>query len=344
MPIGKISEVADAYEALREQVEQETTQELFSWEFHLAFYVSMGAISPAECDIPIPKRNQAMVGNGHSMRVAAEISENIFRTTERSFTVNDPFVSEELTDKAVKCLRVGKMLQFAMEADFAFGESVFESCPEFPSKEFGKYLLWQKEAIAWIDGHPALMIEGQSARGHDAVHVRMVLHSLSPAMEHAKETDLGTQMFGITSGFDEGFGTEAQQHRVDQFLVLECELRQQARHGEDDVSVGHRKKFFPSPLDPAPAGVGLTFRAVPITARVIGGAGISATSTLVEMPAESGGPAAFDSSQDLDMLRGNPLAAAFDETFSRGADDIGHLQAWPVHLWLLCLGCFFWCR
>jgi hypothetical protein len=94
VPIGKISEVADAYEALREQVEQETTQELFSWEFHLAFYVSMGAIPPAECDLAIFEGNQAAIGNGHAMGVVPEIAEYILRAAKRPFAVSHPFMAK----------------------------------------------------------------------------------------------------------------------------------------------------------------------------------------------------------------------------------------------------------
>ena len=159
MPIGKISEVPDAHETFREQVKQETTQELICRECHLALYVPMRAVSPAECDISIRKRNQAMVGNGHSMCIAAEIAENIFRAAERPFAVDDPVIPEQLTDKGVKRLRVRKMLQFAMEADFALGESILESLGELASKYQPEDFLRQKEAIARIDAHPAPMIE-----------------------------------------------------------------------------------------------------------------------------------------------------------------------------------------
>ena len=77
----------------------------------------------------------------------------------------------------MKRLRVRKMLQLAVEADFAFGESVLQSFPEFGSKYSLQHLFREKEAIAWIHAHPALMIEGQSARGNDAVDVRMVIQS-----------------------------------------------------------------------------------------------------------------------------------------------------------------------
>jgi len=50
------------------------------------------------------------------------------------------------------------------------------------------------------------------------------------------------------------------------------------------------------------------------------------------MPAERGGAATLDGCQDLAVLGGQPGAAAFDESLLRHADEIGHLQGWPVHL------------
>ena len=91
-------------------MKEEATQELICRECHLAFNVAMRPVSPAECNLSIGKGNQAVVGNGHSMGIAADIPKNIFRAAERSFAVNDPVVPEQLTDKGVKRLRVRKML------------------------------------------------------------------------------------------------------------------------------------------------------------------------------------------------------------------------------------------
>lgn len=107
----------------------------------------MGAISPAESDLSIGQGDQAMIGNCHSVSVAAKISENIFRVAEGPFTVNDPFVAEELTNKCVKGLRVGKMPQLAMKADLMFCESVLQSLPKFPTENDRENLFRQKEAI-----------------------------------------------------------------------------------------------------------------------------------------------------------------------------------------------------
>jgi hypothetical protein len=315
-------------------MKQETPEKLIRRQCHLAFYVAVPAVSPVECDLSIGERNQAMVGTGHTMGVAAEILENVFRAAERPFAVDDPVVMEHLTDKGVKRLRIRKMLQLAMESDRALSESVLESLRELASEYATQRVSGQKKVVMQFCENPALMVERQSTRGNDAVHVRMMFHPLSPGVEHTEEADLGTQVFRVAGNLDQRFSAETQQQWVDEFLVLQCELCQKPRHRENDVSVGDRKKLFLSPLDPTPASVGLTFWAMPITTGVIGGDSIPATWTLIEMAAESSGPAALDRFQDLNMLSSDPLAAAFDERLPGGADNIGHLHGWPVHLWL----------
>jgi hypothetical protein len=49
---------------------------------------------------------------------------------------------------------------------------------------------------------------------------------LIPGVEHTEEADLGVEMFGIASDFEEGFGTGLQQEMVQDFLVLQSERRQ----------------------------------------------------------------------------------------------------------------------
>lgn len=73
--IGKISEAANAHETLRKQVQHKATQELFCLECLELFPVAMGTVPPAKGDQAIRKRNQAVIGNGHAMGIAAEIAE-----------------------------------------------------------------------------------------------------------------------------------------------------------------------------------------------------------------------------------------------------------------------------
>ena len=59
-----------------------------------------------------------------------------------------------------------------------------------------------------------------------------------------------------------------------------------------------------------------------------------AASALIEMTAEGGGTTPLNGPQHFDVLPTKPVAVSFDESLSRGADDVGHLQRRPAHLFL----------
>ena len=88
----------------------------------------MRAVSPCECNFSILERNQAMVGNGHSMGVAAEIFDNLLRSAEWTFAVNNPIVAVEVANEGMKRLGIRKMLQVTVKADRAFSKSCFKFC------------------------------------------------------------------------------------------------------------------------------------------------------------------------------------------------------------------------
>jgi len=119
----------------------------------------MRAISPCEGNFSILERNQPMVGNGHSMGVAAEIFENLLRPAEWSFAVNNPLVAVEVTDEGMKGLRIRKMLQFSVKTDLSVSKSLFKGIYNLSSKNFPEYPLRQKKPVAWIRRHPAPMIK-----------------------------------------------------------------------------------------------------------------------------------------------------------------------------------------
>ena len=81
----------------------------------------------------------------------------------------------------------------------------------------------QEEAGRGID--PSGTVESQAAGGNDVVNMGMMLEVLSPGMEHAEESDVGSKVLGIASQFEHGRGTSAVEQIVDQPLVLECKSR-----------------------------------------------------------------------------------------------------------------------
>jgi len=102
------------------------------------------------------------------------------------------------------------------------------------------------------------------------------------------------------------------------------------------VDIGRGQQLTTTRRDPAFARTGLTLRAMPIAATVVGDGGtMSAAGALINMAAEGSGATARNGPQDLDMGPAEPVAVACDEVCSRAANDVGHLELWPTHLLLL---------
>src|SRR5216683_1227927 len=128
----------------------------------------------------------------------------------------------------------------------------------------------------------------------------------------------------------------AEQQIVDRFLVLQGQWRELRRKCKDHMDVARREKFSLTCGDPAIPGRGLTLRAVSIAAAVVRNGGtMPAAGALIEMTAECVGTTPRNGQQYFDVLPAEPLAISFDEGSSCAADEIGHLEERPAHLFLL---------
>jgi len=106
--------------------------------------------------------------------------------------------------------------------------------------------------------------------------------------------------------------------------------------GEDNMNVTRRQEFLATCFQPTVASVGLTLRAVPVTAAVVGDSRtVPAVGALIAVPTQGSSATARDGPQHFEVLPGDPPAAALDEGASRGANQIGHLEGRPVHLFAL---------
>jgi hypothetical protein len=88
-------------------------------------------------------------------------------------------------------------------------------------------------------------------------------------MEHAEETDLGSQVAWIAGDLQQSCSAGVKQQVIDQPFILQCERSEFPRECEDDVDiVGGQQFLFPC-LEPAHTGVALTLWAMPVSARVV---------------------------------------------------------------------------
>ena len=113
---------------------------------------------------------------------------------------------------------------------------------------------------------PPGTVESQSAGGNDVVDMRMMLKVLSPGMEHAEEPDVGSQVLGIASKFEQRSGAGAEEQIIEQPLVLKDEGGELVRHGEDDVEVRYGQQLSRTRGQPLGARVALALGAVSATA------------------------------------------------------------------------------
>jgi hypothetical protein len=212
------AEVADAHEAGRKHVKQKASQELVHGQGHEALLVVVGGVSPAEGDLVTGEGNETMVGDGHTMGVSAQVVEDVLGAPERRFAVDDPVPAEEWAQERGESFGRGERLQLTMETQLSFGESVFQSSDELAPKNSCQNGKGKKEAATGRE--PAAVVGGESAGGDHTMDMRMMLQLLVPGVEDTEEADLGAQMPGMASDFQQGLGTGAKQQIIENLLVL----------------------------------------------------------------------------------------------------------------------------
>src|SRR5208283_1294808 len=93
-------------------------------------FVVVSGITPAKDDLAIREGNQAMVGDGHTMGVAAEILQHIFGTTKGRFQVDHPVLPVQRPQPGSEDLGLRKKLQVSLEVELAILESLLKSGDE----------------------------------------------------------------------------------------------------------------------------------------------------------------------------------------------------------------------
>ena len=104
--ISQEAEGADADKAAGQYMKQEAAQELLRRKGHHPLPISVGVIFPAERDLVVFEGDQAMVGDGDAMGVAAEIAEEVMGAAERWFGIDHPVLTEQGAQESAEGLLV----------------------------------------------------------------------------------------------------------------------------------------------------------------------------------------------------------------------------------------------
>jgi hypothetical protein len=103
--------VADADQPFRENVDQESSQKLICGNRHDFLLTAPCVVFPAKRDSIILESNEPVVGDGDAMCISRQIVQSMFRTSEGWLGVDDPVLTEKLTQKTAKTTRLCKALE-----------------------------------------------------------------------------------------------------------------------------------------------------------------------------------------------------------------------------------------
>src|SRR5271157_89372 len=139
-------------------------------------------------------------------------------TTEGRFAIDHPVMAEQLAEPSEEDLGLSERFQIAIEAELSFAAGALQCSHELTAKNSAQHFDGKKERVAGVD--PVGVIQRESTGGDHAMDMGMKLEPLIPGVQHAEETDLGAQMSGIASNFEQGGGAGVKEQVVDHPFVL----------------------------------------------------------------------------------------------------------------------------
>ena len=174
---GQESVVADAPEPPRQHVHQKAADELASCEAGALALVVMAVVAPMEVDTALLNGHEAVIGDGHAVRVAGEVGEHAGGAVEGRLGVNHPLALAQLAQPALEGGGLGQCGQRPLQGEFAAQEGGLELAQEEGAKAPREDAHGQEEAGA--AGDPALPVGGQAAAGDRKIR----LNPLEPMNE-----------------------------------------------------------------------------------------------------------------------------------------------------------------
>ncbi len=172
--IRKDAVVANAHEASRQHMHEETSQELGAFQAHDFRLALVGIIFVVEGDSLVVHVNKALIRDGDSMRVASQIFQDLLGTAEGAFGVNHPVLADRLIEQLFERSGVRERLEMAEELELARLIEGLQPRHEFATKHsaedtHGKKKLFAASFATAAARHPAFSIKRQPTTGDDAV-------------------------------------------------------------------------------------------------------------------------------------------------------------------------------
>ena len=171
-----------------------------------------------------------------------------------------------------------------------------------------------------------LTIERDAAARHDHMDMRMMRQRRPPRMKHGRDSDPGAEMPGIGGDGHHRLGRRPEQQIIDQRFVLQGDVGDLGRQGEDDMEIPDRQQIGLALGQPGPCGITLAFGAMPVAATVIGDPLMAAVRAGLDVTAKGGGTAMFDRRHDLQLKQAQMSGMVGPIGGSGSTENVGDLE------------------
>src|SRR5690606_30435201 len=151
----------------------------------------------------------------------------------------------------------------------------------------------------------ARAVQRQAASGYDCVDVRVVVQLARPGVKYERGAE-GRVQVGLPE-FEQSASDDTEHRVIDDSRSEDCQRTKFRGQREDDVKVLHVQHALSLLLNPLLLGKRLTFRTVPVAARVVDGLLVVAGRAVLEGTTESLGATLSDVGQHAALPRVDPL-------------------------------------
>ena len=150
------AEMTYPYIARGQYMKQEPPDELVSLERHGLLAVTVGIISPEKRDLAVPDSEEAVIADGDSMSIPAEVLKDPLGAIEGRFAIDDPLLMIEMSPEGFEGSGFLEMADAAGEYEISRFEAVFQEVKKLASEQCRHDPYGNEEAFA--ARHPAACV------------------------------------------------------------------------------------------------------------------------------------------------------------------------------------------
>ena len=122
--------IAYFHEPVRQNVEKKPSDELVGFNGHCLHFIVVGVVSPEERHLAILNLEDAVVADGYSVGISAEVLEDPFGAVKGGLTIDNPLLVVEQPPEAFESVTLIEMTDNVGEEEFAGFVTCFQVCPK----------------------------------------------------------------------------------------------------------------------------------------------------------------------------------------------------------------------